>query len=1234
MEKIITQCSYCMTSMKVETKFIGRQVKCPKCSNSFTIQPIENRSTPPEKVISSTKTVSTSYKENLILGQKLIQLQRNLAQYFNQMVTERIQAETNANATLNDRRNSADRQLEQLRQELEGKLRKIATTVEQARYSLNQYWQKIANKTTVPIIGSRKSKDPVKEIDRYINRTEQILTKIKTLSNPPIKKRKILKRIFWTSFWFFLGIYILSIWGIGNEYVESVVHFTETLTRNFIPHSIRNVLYYFCLELDIPFENGALFFSFIFSLIIALLPVLLIGRFQFKSRQKLYMKLLRLYAEAENLQQLAIELGKEEYSIQVNTAQTEYKNTMHSIQENFDVKMEKLNQSNLQFTNQVAQLSPHWDSDYWNNFTLSDRLPPVTYLGELQRNFMDSWLFLPMLFPFPGTQSLLFKSDNSAKTTAVQAIQTLCLRLLATIPPGKLRFTFIDPLALGQNVAPFMHLADHDELLVTSRAWSEKMHIEKRLSDLTEHMSDVIQKYLRNTYATIEEYNQEAGEVAEPYRFLVVFNFPEKFTDDAARRLVSIIQNGPRCGVYSLIFYDTKQQMPHGFNPKDLEQSTIIFNWDGTSFIWGDSVFQHYVPQFDALSNENLFNQIIERVGKAAVIASKVEVPFEKILDKAGLSKTIWWQGQTIDGFQIPLGPIGAKKVQYLDFGKGTAQHAVIAGKTGSGKSTLLHILISSLMLKYPPDEVELYLIDFKKGVEFKIYATHQLPHARVIAIESEREFGLSVLEGLDIELKRRGDMCREIGVDSLKAFRQATSKRMTRILLVVDEFQEFFTIDDSVAAKAAQILDRLVRQGRAFGIHIILGSQTLAGTYTLARSTLDQMAIRIALQCSEADSRLILSEDNPAARLLTRPGEAIYNSANGLIEGNNPFQIAWLSDEDQNKYLDNVKRLAQEKGFFPPKSQIVFEGNAPADAEHNQALLELLKNPQWSKSLQRFSAWLGEPIAIKEETKAHFRRQSSNNLLIIGQHDELAMGMVITNVLSLVNQHKPELVQFYLLDFGSVDVPHAHLLNYVADMLPHHVKYGKKRHLSQFITAISQEVTQRLEHEEQGLDKKPSIYLIIYGLHRARDLEKDDSFGSTSSYSPPSFAFGASDNEMSAESLSPASSGNPGQLFPKILREGPDLGIHTIVWCDTRNNLQRRLDYHLLREFEMRVVLQMNEQDSRDLIDSPAASKLGQYRAYFYSEEEGRLEKFRPFALPRESWLKQIGEQFKARIR
>ena len=148
---------------------------------------------------------------------------------------------------------------------------------------------------------------------------------------------------------------------------------------------------------------------------------------------------------------------------------------------------------------------------------------------------------------------MLIKAADAGKDEAIKLLQALMLRFLTSVPPGKVRFTIIDPVGLGENFAAFMHLGDYHELLVTSRIWTEAPHIEQRLTDLQEHMENVIQKYLRNEFETIEEYNTMAGEVAEPFRILVVANFPTNFNDAAARRLVSIVSSGARCGVYALI---------------------------------------------------------------------------------------------------------------------------------------------------------------------------------------------------------------------------------------------------------------------------------------------------------------------------------------------------------------------------------------------------------------------------------------------------------------------------------------------------------------------------------------------------------------------------------------------------------------------------------------------------------------------------------------------------------
>lgn len=95
---------------------------------------------------------------------------------------------------------------------------------------------------------------------------------------------------------------------------------------------------------------------------------------------------------------------------------------------------------------------------------------------------------------------------------------------------------------------------------------------------------------------------------------------------------------------------------------------------------------------------------------------------------------------------------------------KGTAQHALLVGRTGSGKPTLRHTPITNLALTCSPDAVQLFLLDFKKGVEFQIHTRAQLPHTRVVAIQSEREFGLRVPQGLRQELDQRGALYNAAG--------------------------------------------------------------------------------------------------------------------------------------------------------------------------------------------------------------------------------------------------------------------------------------------------------------------------------------------------------------------------------------------------------------------------------------------------------------------------------------
>jgi DNA segregation ATPase FtsK/SpoIIIE, S-DNA-T family len=872
----------------------------------------------------------------------------------------------------------------------------------------------------------------------------------------------------------------------------------------------------------------------------------------------------------------------------------------------------------------IGALGAGFQSDLWGAPSRTAMVAPFIRIGalswpatilELDRRLRPHGRLsnVPALLDFAPGRGICLLGDGGNKNQMIGAAQAFALRFVAGIPPGKLRFTFIDPVGLGQNVAPLLALGDHAEELVGGRAWSEPAHIEQRLAEITQHMETVIQKYLRDEHGTIETYNEQAGQVVEAYRLLIICDFPVNFTETSARRLVSIAQNGPRCGVYPIVVIDQAKPMPYGVDlPPLLAHLSQISRNDGLAR-WPESRFDSWPLALDAAPPQSIARSIINSHGELAESGMHVSVPFSDLVGYARLKSPSWGDKvieKSAEELVVPLGPSGARKYQDLMFGRGTAHHALIVGQTGSGKSNLLHVLITMLALKYTPDELELYLIDFKQGVEFKIYADAGLPHAKVIAIQSEREFGLSVLRGLLAEMNRRGDLFRASGVPGLADWRRRSGASMSRILLLVDEFRVFFTADDSISTEAMVILDRLVSQGRAFGIHVVLASQTLAGSYALPRSITDQMAIRIVLQCTEADSRLALADDNPEARLLSRPGEAIYNDQRGLIEGNHRFQVADMgSDDARAEVLQTLlaPKIAAWRGTVRPP--IVFEGHLPSRLEEGVPLLSALTAARWPQGSHHLDIWLGEPIAIAPPTSIRLLRQGGANLLFVMRDEAQAVLLIQAALLAIAAQLRPADVGFHIVDLSSVDAPWAGDLARLTAALPHEINLVARRGLRAVIENVGRELDRRLAEERAPTE---SIIIVLNGLHRMHDLREEE---------------GASWGE-------PSDARELRRIFAKLLREGPEVGIHTLIWTDSQASAARVLDRRMLNDIGRRIVGAMSEQDSLALIDEPVAGRLDKpHRLVRFDEDRpGELQIFRPYAVSDGDWFVSRAKELAAR--
>ena len=707
---------------------------------------------------------------------------------------------------------------------------------------------------------------------------------------------------------------------------------------------------------------------------------------------------------------------------------------------------------------------------------------------------------IPWMFNRLSSKHLVISAPSSTSADMVPKLSGIIAQILATYPPGMVRFLLIDPVGLGQNFASFHALADYDEKLITNKVWSNRRHIRERLEEIIAHIEGVIQTYLRSDFESIDRYNEQAGEIAEAYRFVFIYDFPKNFDSEACLVLERIMANGPRCGVHVVMAWDESKELPHGVKPEQIIQRANHYKINGNELkLVGLESREGVSVRFmlDSPPEKDIISRIVKNHGSSAVEEAIVEVPYENLMHRVMEEEQRYWNLDNSQCLVAPLGPTGARKIQQLSFGAQgtTAHHALLIGRTGSGKSNLLHVLIVSLAEIYSPEQLEIFLVDFKAGVEFKAYAVHKLPHARVVAIESELEFGISILRGMDAELTRRGDAFRDADVQGIAASREKTGNQMPRTLLIVDEFHELFVDEGTASREALNIVERIARQGRGFGLHMVLASQSISGL-RLPRSILDQIGVRIAMRCSEADSRTVLADDNGAARLLNRAGEAIYNDRNGLIEGNNPFQTALLKEDQRNKRLSALRQRADETYENTPKlaerfgEPFVFEGSEPSDFRACKPFSNALKEWPHTTSNAVLNLWVGEPIAMAPAQAINLKRQSGANLLVIDRNEELAFGVVFSSVLSVAAQESPETVVFHVIDMSLADASWVDHSQTFAANFPHHVNVHGRRGLDVVISELAEEINYR---DLSDTKQMPKIILVLFGVQRARNLRRED---------------------------------------------------------------------------------------------------------------------------------------------
>jgi hypothetical protein len=288
------------------------------------------------------------------------------------------------------------------------------------------------------------------------------------------------------------------------------------------------------------------------------------------------------------------------------------------------------------------------------------------------------------------------------------------------------------------------------------------------------------------------------------------------------------------------------------------------------------------------------------------------------------------------DFLQIPIGKEGAAQAYFSMGTRSDCYHALIGGATRTGKTTFINNLIISSCEKFSPAEIRFALFDFKEGVSFHVY--EGLEHIDILHVDNEdKQHILDSFAAYLEAFKQRKQLFRQYsGVQSLAEYNKVADKPLPYWIMVVDEAQSLFE-ERETKKVARELLKTVSRKGAAFGLHLILSTQSYQNV-ELEKAEKDQFRLRIAFQHASAMGCNALFEgyDNHVPLNLPRYS-VVYNGNNGQRKDNHIVVLDNLSREEFINRLNNLKKKhPKQQKVIKPKHLI------------KQATTDMPSNNEW----------------------------------------------------------------------------------------------------------------------------------------------------------------------------------------------------------------------------------------------------------------------------------------------
>nr|MDT0662944.1 FtsK/SpoIIIE domain-containing protein [Micromonospora sp. DSM 115978] len=610
----------------------------------------------------------------------------------------------------------------------------------------------------------------------------------------------------------------------------------------------------------------------------------------------------------------------------------------------------------------------------------------------------------PAIVPLTGGTHLAI--DTDARDPRVAALlRGLIVRLLTAAPAGAVRVVTMDSAALGATFVPLRALVEAGVLAPPATNDEEVAALLDAAERHARAAQDRARAAGRVPGGLPGGFSSSGGgaPTGPPELMLVVAASPPQGRE--LNRLAALTHAGPSAGVCVLVAGHPPRQA--GLTPPEMGGTTQIrldrdrarigdppgfpFSADGSGLA---------VPvRLDGDPPRQVVEELADRLGEQNRRGS--DLAFTDLLP------TRPWTESSAAGLRTVIGRAGREAVA-LSFDDKTP-HWLVGGRTGAGKTVFLLDVLYGLAARYSPEQLALYLLDFKEGISFAEFVPtgrdpSWIPHARAVGIESDREYGVAVLRELRRELNRRASAFKRHGVTKL-ADLPRDGRPVPRVVTVIDEFHVLFAGNDAVAREAVALLEELARKGRSYGLHLVLASQSMSGIealYGKTDSIFGQFPLRIALPGGNG----VLDPLNEAAGALP-VGSAVVNPAAGLASANTVVRFPDAhAGGRQVAALRHELWRARPAGSRPPA---VFKGYESAHVEDDPTFAGLAPGGR------RPLALVGRVVDV-DLTSAMFPIDATpgRHLAVVGT-SPVGADVLHAATISLARQHAPGTARFLL---------------------------------------------------------------------------------------------------------------------------------------------------------------------------------------------------------------------------